>query len=375
MTNTCPRKNNRFFWLAAGLVLSVAGSAAAATLTASQVTPQPRRLTGFPTPVVGINELGTNSQAGVATFDFDVDEAGSLKFLLNGAPFGATVEVTAAETITRTLSVSNASLSRGFTDTNTFRVEFRPTGTAESASPTATTTYVIIVDQTAPDAPKGVQAQGADEAILVTWDAPGRSNNEVIDGWLVSYSTESFADLTTQQATAQPSQRVSTNEALVEGLQNGKQYYATVRAVDWVGKTSDFPRNAQGEIVETLAQPVTTVTLADLAGENGGCFIATAAYGSYEEAHVRILRQFRDRVLLGHAPGRAFVSFYYRVSPPIADWIRESETARAAVRIGLLPLIAFSYAVLHPAAGWGFAAAGILGLLLALGTRRKQEVA
>jgi hypothetical protein len=32
-----------------------------------------------------------------------------------------------------------------------------------------------------------------------------------------------------------------------------------------------------------------------------------------------VLRKFRDRYLLTNAPGKAFVRFYYKHSPPIAD--------------------------------------------------------
>mgnify|MGYP001584069254 CR=1 FL=1 len=37
--------------------------------------------------------------------------------------------------------------------------------------------------------------------------------------------------------------------------------------------------------------------------------------------------------------GRTFVKAYYRISPPIADFIRESEVLKFLVRIVLLPLI------------------------------------
>ena len=69
------------------------------------------------------------------------------------------------------------------------------------------------------------------------------------------------------------------------------------------------------------------------------CFIATAAYGSPMESHVMVLREFRDRYLITNAPGRLFVSAYYRVSPPIARWIATRAWARSYVRMQLWPVI------------------------------------
>jgi len=69
------------------------------------------------------------------------------------------------------------------------------------------------------------------------------------------------------------------------------------------------------------------------------CFIATAAYGTPLASEVRHLRAFRDRYLMSSRPGHAFVAAYYRVSPPVARFIRESETLRAIVRSTLTPLV------------------------------------
>jgi hypothetical protein len=82
-------------------------------------------------------------------------------------------------------------------------------------------------------------------------------------------------------------------------------------------------------------------------GGGGGCFIATAAYGSYLDPHVMVLRHFRDDVLLQSQLGTAFVKFYYKHSPPIADFIAQHDSLRLTMRLALTPLI---FAVKYPVA-------------------------
>ena len=47
----------------------------------------------------------------------------------------------------------------------------------------------------------------------------------------------------------------------------------------------------------------------------GGCYIATLAYGSYDDPQVLKLRNFRDEVLSKNIAGRVFIRAYYLVSP------------------------------------------------------------
>jgi hypothetical protein len=72
----------------------------------------------------------------------------------------------------------------------------------------------------------------------------------------------------------------------------------------------------------------------------GGCFIATAAYGSSLSTEVVLLSRFRDEVLLPSKLGALFVTFYYKVSPPLASLIARAEFLRAATRgLFLAPLL------------------------------------
>ena len=66
--------------------------------------------------------------------------------------------------------------------------------------------------------------------------------------------------------------------------------------------------------------------------EQGGCFIATAAYGTEAAAEIDVLRSFRDEVLLESIVGSQLVEWYYQTSPPVADFISENSLLRTIVR-------------------------------------------
>jgi len=78
-------------------------------------------------------------------------------------------------------------------------------------------------------------------------------------------------------------------------------------------------------------------------GGSGGCFIATAAFGSYAEPHVKLLRDFRDQHLLTNMPGRWFVRMYYRYSPFWADLINTHSWCKPIIRLALMPVVGLSY--------------------------------
>jgi M6 family metalloprotease-like protein len=121
--------------------------------------------------------------------------------------------------------------------------------------------------------------------------------------------------------------------------------YYEVSAVDANGNESQ---------AATLGVPTTGTGTATTAlsgagggGSSNGCFIATAAYGSFLDPHVESLRKFRDRYLLTNPVGRVIVSFYYKYSPPIAVFIGSHESLRTITRWALTPIVfAAEYPVL-----------------------------
>jgi len=54
--------------------------------------------------------------------------------------------------------------------------------------------------------------------------------------------------------------------------------------------------------------------------KSGGCYVATAVYGSYDCPEVWTLRRYRDDTLASTWYGRAFIRTYYAISPTLVKW-------------------------------------------------------
>ena len=129
------------------------------------------------------------------------------------------------------------------------------------------------------------------------------------------------------------------------------------------GTSTSYPGGADG-VFEMLVDNVYVKDQDKSSGGSSSCFIATAAYGSYLDPHVKTLRRFRDQYLLTNAPGEWFVRIYYQHSPPIAYYIRERETLRTIVRSVLTVVV---YSIEYPVV------AGLVLLLLPLIVARQRK--
>ncbi|CAE6489293.1 Peptidylprolyl isomerase [Candidatus Nitrosotenuis uzonensis] len=89
--------------------------------------------------------------------------------------------------------------------------------------------------------------------------------------------------------------------------------------------------------------------------KNGGCLIATAAYGTEMSSQVQMLRELRQNVLFSTGSGTAFMTafnhIYYSFSPTISDLERQSPLFKELVRITITPMLStlsiLSYADVH----------------------------
>jgi hypothetical protein len=129
---------------------------------------------------------------------------------------------------------------------------------------------------------------------------------------------------------------VSSPGTRISGLNNFQTYHFIVVTTDTWGNAAPSP------VIDATPQPVEDLwrRYRDAGGGGGGCFIATAAFGSYENRWVYVLRDFRDQVLLEHDSGRSFVDWYYAHSPRAAAWIAGHGWARGLTRLALVPAIA-----------------------------------
>lgn len=117
-------------------------------------------------------------------------------------------------------------------------------------------------------------------------------------------------------------------EATIAGLRQSTHYLVRVTPRDRT--CGEMGATASAEIT-TPERTFTTVT---------PCFVATAAYGSPLASQIGVLRAWRDRHLANHTLGRAFIDFYYKVGPSLAEPVREHPWLARAVRAVLTPLVA-----------------------------------
>ncbi len=141
-----------------------------------------------------------------------------------------------------------------------------------------------------------------------------------------------------------PTQLIHTSEGSVKipiDFNLGEGVYSMDVKVEGILFNPIPPETVSFDIIvgEAHAQTITTPDN----GENGGCLIATATFGSELAPQVQQLRELRDNTILKTSSGMTFMTtfnqFYYSFSPTIADLERESPVFKEVVKLTLTPML------------------------------------
>ncbi len=235
---------------------------------------------------------------------------------------------------------------------------------SDEASGTWAAAVSIEIDIDPPIAPKDIDVSIGESKATVSWDkddvdnysgayvlnaastSSGADGGVVTDGGTFSCSGPLVEgnefdrdDYTIASKKVTQSDVTSTN---VSGLINGATYQFSVVSYD------DFlNRSVLSEVV--CAIPWTTCGFYcdyNAAGGSGGgkyCFVATAAFGSYDHPVVKVLRGFRDEFLEPMPGGEAIISAYYSAGPTMARVVGDNAVLRFGTQAILMIFAGFAW--------------------------------
>jgi uncharacterized repeat protein (TIGR01451 family) len=236
------------------------------------------------------------------------------------------------------VNVAESSLALDTQTSNNRAVAAVKRSAADSCVDLALSTNITIV-------PPCSKTRRLDAYVYVANRGPDAASNVFVDLGQVPTSIPGVrfdSDLCTGTRCTVPSIAAGSSVPLhlvSDDFSNAQQQTATF-AFATSSSDTDYQTN-NNQATATSNVPAFTDCSEDESNEGlkVSCFIATAAYGSPLEPHVQALRQFRDRYLQHSALGRAFISYYYRHSPPIAAVIAEHDWLQFLVRMLLTPLV------------------------------------
>jgi hypothetical protein len=163
-------------------------------------------------------------------------------------------------------------------------------------------TNILIKLDDVPDTPTGFKARGGNSVLFLSWDKhPDRDIKRFEIYWREAGDSDSpitapTIGLYTHEVDVNSGEATSYT---LSGLENGKRYFLSIRAVDYSDMVSSLSPEIEGI-------PYKTLGVGEIINEDGGCVITSL----HPEGNFEILRGIRN--IMNHFfPGREIVHLYY----------------------------------------------------------------
>jgi len=272
----------------------------------------------------------------------------------DGTPYGSNFPISESTNDQRNPSVAYDSASRQFLvawSDNRSGWSFDIYGRFLDAEGTPIGSAFIISDATGDQGNPVAVFDGVNRRFLVAWEDSRSGPRDIYARYVGADGSPSGGDFVVSSA---PYDQVSPVASLNSRSANFLVAYETSRL--------------EGDVqISTVGLVLLGPACVAPGGEGGRCFIATAAFGSPLDPHVRVLRSFRDNYLLTNAAGRLLVGLYNGISPPVASFISRHESAKTAARWALILIV---YALEFPGEAMLLLFGGIIAPLAAYRLRK-----
>ena len=117
---------------------------------------------------------------------------------------------------------------------------------------------------------------------------------------------------------------------ILQFLENKIKVELEICCEDWYSPI--FRKFLEDHWKKDISSEFLTKLFKEAADSEGGCYIATMAYGDYNHENVIILRKFRDNILNKYFFGRIFIKVYYKLSPKLVLLLKGSERINSYIK-------------------------------------------
>ncbi|MCM8808924.1 MAG: carboxypeptidase-like regulatory domain-containing protein, partial [Candidatus Omnitrophica bacterium] len=203
-------------------------------------------------------------------------------------------------------------------------------GIIEIIASSATKTYILrpTTSNDLPNAPTNLKCELGINYVTISWNYV--PNIAKLSGFKI-YRGLNTSNLELVKVVENPNARTTTDIPPSAGL--------------WYYKVSSFNDFGEVDCVNPTSYLI-EYRQAISEEEGGGCFIATTCFGE-NSWQVKILKEFRDKVLMTSKYGKRFVKFYYKYSPYLKDYIKDKPIIKGFVKMILYPIIFVAYVITY----------------------------